>query len=117
MNHEAAVSQTEQYIAEPQEITFGRNVGQQLQEVEQRQKIIAQKIISDVLFYAKLGNLTDFSQINLIPQPAPNQFSSYIQHPREALQPQQQSHTNFPTTSAQSSLRQTIFLRHRQPEQ
>lgn len=50
--------------SELQEMTFGKNVDQQLQEVEHRQKIIAQKLISDVLYHAKLGNLTDSSFIS-----------------------------------------------------
>lgn len=55
---------------ESQEITFGRNVGQQLQEVPSiRQKIIGQKLISEVLYHAKLGNLTDSSTISLVSQP------------------------------------------------
>ncbi|GBP78396.1 hypothetical protein EVAR_58186_1 [Eumeta japonica] len=42
-----------------QEESFGRNVGYQLKELDRRQKIIAQKLISDVLYHAKLGALTE----------------------------------------------------------
>ncbi|XP_050311199.1 uncharacterized protein LOC126746846 [Anthonomus grandis grandis] len=71
---------------ESQEITFGKNIGQQLQETEDRQKIIAQKLISDVLFYAKLGNLTDSSSISFTHQPAPCQSVSYVP-PAQLYQP------------------------------
>lgn len=50
---------------ESQEITFGKNVGQQLKDIEHRQKIIAQKLISDVLFHAQMGNLHETSMINI----------------------------------------------------
>ncbi|CAH2013441.1 unnamed protein product [Acanthoscelides obtectus] len=56
-------------VLEPQQITFGKNTGQQLQDIAVGQKIIAQKLISDVLYHAKLGNLTHSSHISLGYQP------------------------------------------------
>lgn len=86
---------TQKNVTEPQEITFGKNVGQQLQDIEARQKIIAQKLISDVLFHAKLGNLTDSSLISLGYQPAPYQIPTYVPQ----TQVLQQTYTNFPTST------------------
>lgn len=80
-------------VTEPQEITFGTNVGQQLQEVQAtRQQIIAQKLISDILFHAKFGNLTDSSQIYLGYQPAPYPFV-----PQAAVY--RQTANNYPTAT------------------
>ncbi|CAH1968636.1 unnamed protein product [Acanthoscelides obtectus] len=59
----------QQDVLEPQEITFGKNTGQQLQDIAVGQKIIAQKLILDVLYHAKLGNLTRSSHISLGYQP------------------------------------------------
>lgn len=86
---------TQQHVTEPQELTFGKNIGQQLQEIEPRQKIIAQKLISDVLFNAKLGNLTDFSLIFLSSQPTPYQIAPYV--PQTQLF--QQPHPNVSTST------------------
>lgn len=42
---------------------FGNNVSFQLQDMDRRQRVIAEKLISDVLFHGKLGNLKDHSTI------------------------------------------------------
>lgn len=42
---------------------FGNNIAFQLEDLERRQRIIAEKLIGDVLFHAKLGNLTETSSI------------------------------------------------------
>lgn len=44
---------------------FGSSVGFQLEDMERRQKIFAQKLISDIVFHGKLGNLNEYSVINL----------------------------------------------------
>lgn len=97
-------SQVDKNIPEPQEITFGKNVGQQLKDIEQRQKIIAQKLISDILFHAKLGNLHDSSMITLVPQPAAYQLqaASYIRQPQVSQQTYSAT-ANLPSTSTQSA--------------
>lgn len=93
-------TQTETQESESQEATFGQNVGQQLKEIEQRQKIIAQKLISDVLFHAKLGNLNETSILNITSQPVAYQFHEV---PPYIHRPQQTYRVNVPSTSAQSS--------------
>lgn len=65
---EAILQMEKRYMKEEQEATFGRNVGQQLVGLDPRQKIIAQKLISDILFHAKLGKLNDFSIITMSSQ-------------------------------------------------
>ena len=44
---------------------FGKSVGLQLKALDNQQSIIAQKLISDVLFHAKMGKLNCESTINL----------------------------------------------------
>lgn len=44
-------------------LVFGQSVGLQLSEVEKNQRIIAERVISEVLFYARLGNLTESSTV------------------------------------------------------
>ncbi|CAG9858720.1 unnamed protein product [Phyllotreta striolata] len=46
---------------------FGKSVGIQLKSLDPTQGIIAQKLISDILFNAKLGRLCEESTINLKP--------------------------------------------------
>lgn len=103
---EGAVSQSEKNTTESQEITFGRNVGQQLQELEKIQKIIAQKLISDVLFHAKLGHLNDFFILNVVAKTVPYQYYPYVQHPLEAQQRQQ--HPSQQTSSRKSFSHQSV---------
>lgn len=51
---------------------FGNNVAFQLEDLDRRQRIFAEKIISDALFYANLGKLTETASISLGPNPEPN---------------------------------------------
>lgn len=43
----------------------GKRIGYQLKAVEDRQRNIAEKLISDVMFYAKMGRLTEDTSINI----------------------------------------------------
>uniref|UniRef100_A0A182QNK8 BED-type domain-containing protein n=1 Tax=Anopheles farauti TaxID=69004 RepID=A0A182QNK8_9DIPT len=42
---------------------YATNVALELESLDRRQRIIAEKLISDVLFHAKLENLTEFSMV------------------------------------------------------
>lgn len=43
----------------------GKRIAFQLRGMEERQKVIAEKLISDVMFYGKLGKLDEDTIINL----------------------------------------------------
>lgn len=49
----------------------GKRIGYQLKDVEGFQRIIAEKLISDVMFYAKMGKLTEHSSIFIPPNSRP----------------------------------------------
>lgn len=57
---------------------YGRSIGFQIKELNKRQLMITQKIISDVIFYAKLNKLNESSYVVLNPsnQPKFTQFYS-----------------------------------------
>lgn len=44
---------------------FGNSVSFQLEDMDRRQRVIAEKLISDILFHGKLGNLKDYSAVVL----------------------------------------------------
>lgn len=44
---------------------FGSSVAFQLEDMDRCQKIVAQKLISDILFYGKIGKLNEYSVIQL----------------------------------------------------
>lgn len=57
----------------------GKRIGYQLQGVEERQRIIAEKLISDVMFYARMGKLTEEATVhcsNTSTQNTGNNYSS-----------------------------------------
>lgn len=54
--------------AKNEDSVFGQSVGLQLGKVDEQQKIIAQKLISDVLYFARLKQLTHGSKILLAQQ-------------------------------------------------
>ncbi|KAK9704255.1 hypothetical protein QE152_g28416 [Popillia japonica] len=56
---------------------FGKIVALDLNDMEVRQRIIAQKIISDVLYYGKLGHLTENCAFTLPMQTLPLHHSSH----------------------------------------
>lgn len=51
-------------VDSPEEI-YGKNIGMQLTEMTKTQKFIAEKLISEVIFYGKLEKLTLSSSISL----------------------------------------------------
>lgn len=53
-------------LSEPNEaLAYGKAVGLQLKELEGLQRIIAEKLISDTIFHARLNKLTPHSTIQL----------------------------------------------------
>uniref|UniRef100_A0A1B6DI60 BESS domain-containing protein n=1 Tax=Clastoptera arizonana TaxID=38151 RepID=A0A1B6DI60_9HEMI len=46
---------------------FAKSIGQQLNTLEPLQLTIAQKLISDTVFYAKMGQLTPASAVSIVP--------------------------------------------------
>jgi len=47
----------------------GKSIGYQMKDLDKKQRAIAQKLISDVLFYAKIGKLMEDSSISISSQP------------------------------------------------
>nr|CAI5828305.1 unnamed protein product [Callosobruchus analis] len=50
---------------EDEYLIAGKRIGYQLKAIEGQQKIIAEKLISDVIFYANMGKLTEHCSINV----------------------------------------------------
>nr|CAI5843165.1 unnamed protein product [Callosobruchus analis] len=50
---------------EDEYLIAGKRIGYQLKAIEDQQKIIAEKLISDVIFYANMGKLTEHCSINV----------------------------------------------------
>lgn len=63
---------------------IGKSLGLQLQELTGDQQDIAQKLISDVIFYGKRGRLSDLSCISLNSHPLPSHSSSISNYPYSA---------------------------------
>lgn len=108
---------------------FGKSVAEDLTNMDGTQKIIAQKLISDIVFYGKLGRLSESSSINCadtapqLPYQAPigpayinrmhdqqypyhcnTSYASPFTAPRTPLQPQHiQTSTHSPQFSPQSA--------------
>lgn len=51
---------------------MGLSFGMQLRELDPEQQAISQKLMSDVLYYAKMKKLTHSSRIELSPSPQPS---------------------------------------------
>lgn len=116
---------------------FGKSVAEDLTNMDGTQKIIAQKLISDIVFYGKLGRLSESSSINCadtapqLPCQAPigpayiNQqypyhcntsYASPFTAPRTSLQPQHiQTSTHSPQFSPQSATTTTFHSQQSQP--
>lgn len=63
----------------------GKRIGYQLKAVEGHQRIIAEKLISDVMFYAKMGKLTEDCSINI---PSNSQSQPIHLSAQQSQQPQ-----------------------------
>lgn len=47
----------------------GKSIGYRMKDLDIKQQAIAQKLISDILFYAKIGKLSEDSSISISPRP------------------------------------------------
>ncbi|KAF5308580.1 hypothetical protein FQR65_LT18059 [Abscondita terminalis] len=63
----------------------GESIGYQLKAVEGHQRIIAEKLITDVMFYAKMGKLTEDCSINI---PSNSQSQPIHLSAQQSQQPQ-----------------------------
>lgn len=82
---------------------YGRSIGFHVKDLNKRQKIIAQKIISDVLFHAKLDQLTESSCVVLNPfhESIPNN-SGFYQRQKQFYSPSPPSNYSSPSPSSQT---------------
>lgn len=88
--------------AEDQFDAFGKKIGYDLRELDRRQRIYAEKLIADVIYYGKLGSLNELCSINVHPRHAQPIQSTYVpplqtQNTITAAQHTQPVHTNFMT--------------------
>lgn len=49
--------------------TFGKHIAFELQQMSERQRIIAKKLFSDVAYYGRLERLTEFTEISSTKKP------------------------------------------------
>lgn len=65
--HEDILLEMEKLLAQEQQwdMTYGRAIGYQMNDLQKEQLLIAQKIISDVIYNAKQGKLTNNSHVAL----------------------------------------------------
>lgn len=68
-------------------VTAGKKIGNDLKELNERQRIIAEKLMNDVMYYAKLGKLNENYSItqtqiqpvyNMTPHYVNSEHSSYM---------------------------------------
>lgn len=76
-----ALNQLNEYKA------FGSSIAFQLEDMDRRQKIIAQKLISDIVFHGKLGNLTEHTIIQLNKSHPPHTNVPSVPHGEPNFQP------------------------------
>lgn len=60
--------QTQASIVDSETESFGRTIGFQLKELNHMQRFYAEKLISDVIFQARLCNLSAETSLNLGPE-------------------------------------------------
>ncbi|KAJ0176362.1 hypothetical protein K1T71_007541 [Dendrolimus kikuchii] len=58
-------SQTSEIFEEEKWVIIGKAIGIQIKDLDDHQSAIAQKLISDTLYYAKLGKLTEESNVSV----------------------------------------------------
>ena len=85
--------------------TFGKNVANRLRQMTTEQQIFAEKIISDVLFEGRLGNLNRMTRFDLgnqyaPAQPLPTSSTSYSMH--HQIMPQNSAY--YPQPGSSSSM-------------
>uniref|UniRef100_A0A6P7GIB1 Uncharacterized protein LOC114343021 n=1 Tax=Diabrotica virgifera virgifera TaxID=50390 RepID=A0A6P7GIB1_DIAVI len=85
--YDALANDTNDEITENECTLAGKRIGYQLQRVEERQRIIAEKLISDVMFYARMGRLQENATVYCSNPSALNicNNSSSYQHPSNSL--------------------------------
>lgn len=120
-------------VTEPEEEyqIVGKRLGYQLKGMAERQRTIAEKLISDVMFYAKMGKLTEDSAIHIptysrshpISSVATNsnQAQCYVSYPPRTTQEQCSTYSILPLEVTQrqqseSSLPIGEFLHTYQPQ-
>lgn len=85
---------------------FGNSVAFQLEDLDRRQQVIAEKLISEVLFHGKLGNLKESATILTAQQsqrtmtsntnhPYPYRSESFSQEPMQPIRYNMQFYTLF----------------------
>lgn len=80
---------------------FGNSVSYQLKDMEHYQRVIAEKLISDILFHGKLGNLKGNSAVTVEPDQNKNlnSFPNQWNHPSHFVPQHQQPNYSFQQTS------------------